>query len=285
MRAHGPRTATPARLSLRREFSGDGEDLVGRHEAALEPLARDAQVDPPHPHALVAGELACAIDVGLEAALPLEQRARVVLGEVLDCDRVQPGALDRGLDPRQVQRRRVREHVALRERAGLGVADPQPGDPVVEDPPARPHQPRELREVRVDVDAADVLDHADRGDRVERLARQLAIVHHAEVDAVFQPGLARPLARELRLRLGERDPGDVDAVLARGVERERAPAAADVEHALARLQRQLRADQLQLRLAAPPRASSRRATRSRTSTSSTRPGTARSTRWRGCSGG
>ena len=54
------------------------------------------------------------------------------------------------------------------------------------------------------------------------------------------------LAGQRRLRLAQRDPGDVHAVLARGVDRERAPAAADVEHPLARLQAELRADELEL---------------------------------------
>ena len=93
---------------------------------------------------------------------------------------------------------------------------------------------------------ADVLDHADRGDRVERLARDLAVVHDADVDLVGHARRGGALARELRLRLAQRDPGDVHAVLARGVQRERAPAAADVEHPLARLQRELRADEVEL---------------------------------------
>ena len=83
---------------------------------------------------------------------------------------LQAGALDRGLDPREVQRRRVREHVALGERAGLGLADAQPRDAVVEQPPARPQQPVERLRVLVDLHRADVLDHADAGDLVERLA-------------------------------------------------------------------------------------------------------------------
>jgi mono/diheme cytochrome c family protein len=33
-----------------------------------------------------------------------------------------------------------------------------------------------------------VLDHADRGDRVERLARDLAVVHDADVDPITQAG-------------------------------------------------------------------------------------------------
>ena len=52
---------------------------------------------------------------------------------------------------------------------------------------------------------ADVLDHADRGDRVERLAGELAVVHDADVDRSPTPASAARCARELGLRLGERD--------------------------------------------------------------------------------
>ena len=54
-------------------------------------------------------------------------------------------------------------------------------------------------------------------------------------------------AGERGLRLRQRDPGDLHAVLARGVDREAAPAAADVEQPLALLQRELRAHELELR--------------------------------------
>ena len=54
-----------------------------------------------------------------------------------------------------------------------------------------------------------------------------------------------PCQRGLRLRQG--DAGHRDAVLARRVDREAAPAAADVEHPLALLQRQLGAHEVELR--------------------------------------
>src|SRR3954447_14737616 len=73
-------------------------DLVDGHEAALEALARHTQVDPPYPHAFVAAERPRAVDVGLEAPLPLEQRPRVVVGEVLDVTRVQARPLQGELD-------------------------------------------------------------------------------------------------------------------------------------------------------------------------------------------
>ena len=84
--------------------------------------------------------------------------------------------------------------------------------------------------------AADVLDHADAR-RSRRTARRAA---RGSRRRGCRPGRrARPPRRAARassrLRLGQRDAGDVHAVLARGVQGERAPAAADVEHALARL--------------------------------------------------
>ena len=75
---------------------------------------------------------------------------------------------------------------------------------------------------------------------------RLAVVHHPDVHAVGQAALLGSLARERGLRLRERDPDHVHAVVLRCMEREAAPAAADVEHALAVPERELRADQLQL---------------------------------------
>ena len=102
--------------------------------------------------------------------------------------------------------------------------------------------------VRVDLDVADVLDHADRGDRVEALAGQLAPVLHADVDAVGDAGLLGARAGALGLRRRQRDAGDVDAVVDRGVHGEAAPAAADVEQALAGLEAELGAHELELGL-------------------------------------
>src|SRR5688572_9121293 len=98
--------------------------LVDGQEPTFEALTGYPQVDAPDAHAFVPAELPCTVEVGLEAVLPLEQRAGVVVREVLDVAGVQAGALDRGLDPREVQRGGVREHVALRERSRLGLTDP-----------------------------------------------------------------------------------------------------------------------------------------------------------------
>ena len=114
--------------------------------------------------------------------------------------------------------------------------------------PARAQRAAQPARVLVHLLGADVLDHADRGDGVERLARELAVVDDAEVGAVGDARLLGAAPRGLDLRRRERDAGDVHAVALGGVDRERAPAAADVEHALAARQRQLLADELELGL-------------------------------------
>ena len=102
--------------------------------------------------------------------------------------------------------------------------------------------------VYVDLVGAHVLDHADARDRVEGLVGQLAVVGHADVDLVAQPQLHGAALADLGLGRGQRDADHLHAVAGRGVGGEAAPAAADVEHALTRLQSELGADHLQLRL-------------------------------------
>ena len=77
---------------------------------------------------------------------------------------------------------------------------------------------------------ADVLEHADRGDRVELLAAEVAVVLQADLDAVgHSPASCDPLPGERGLRLADGDADRPGAVVARGVDRHRAPAAPDVE--------------------------------------------------------
>ena len=139
--------------------------------------------------------------------------------------------------------------------------------------------------VEVDPLAADVLDHADAGDRVEPLAGEVAVVHDPDLDPVADPGGLGPLPGDPGLRLRQRDPDDLDAVAGRGVGGEAAPAAADVDDPLAGLERQLRADHLELRLLGLLERCRRRGRRSRSCRSSTRRGTAGRTPAAGRSGG
>jgi hypothetical protein len=120
------------------------------------------------------------------------------------------------------------------------------GDAVVQQPPARLEDREEVGHVRVDVAAPDVLDHADARDRVELVRGQVAVVAHLELDLAVEPRVLRLLPRQLRLRRRERDAEHPRAVLLRGVARERAPAGADVEDVVTRLQRQLATHHVEL---------------------------------------
>ena len=124
----------------------------------------------------------------------------------------------------------------------------QARDAVVEEQAARSQQRVHRLHVGIELGPPDVLVHADARDLVEWRLVDLAVVEHAHLGAVGQAGCLDPPARELRLRLRERHAERAHAVAGRGVQDERAPATADVEQALTRLQAQLAADQLELAL-------------------------------------
>jgi hypothetical protein len=164
------------------------------------------------------------------------QRDRVVGHEALDVLGVEAGALERELHAREQQRLAVGEHVAHRElvRERILLRAHQ-ADRVVQQQPARLQHREQRAGVIVDLRLPDVLGHADARDRVVGLAGQLAVVGDPDLDAVGDPRLLDQPPRQLGLRRRERDARHADAVVARGVDREAAPAAADVEHALAGL--------------------------------------------------
>ena len=113
----------------------------------------------------------------------------------------------------------VGEHEALRERRRLGVAVAQAGDAVVQQPPTGPQ-------------GCGQTAHRSRCSRCRRARpcrcwpprrspplQRVAVVGHAKLDPVRDPGGGRALARKRRLRLGQRDAGDMDIVLAGRVNR------------------------------------------------------------------
>ena len=133
---------------------------------------------------------------------------------------------------------------------------------------------------------ADVLDHADAGHRVERLA--------ARARGSRRRGCRRGPRGRARRRDGARSSAcGSESVMpvtctpcSRGrVDREASPAAADVEHPLARAQRAASCTPARASAPAPPRAWTHRARRARSCRSSTDRGTGRRTRPAGRSGG
>lgn len=100
-------------------------------------------------------------------------------------------------------------------------------------------------EIARQVLAPDVLEHADAGDAVE-LAGQVAVVLDADLDLVLQAGGAHALGGEVVLVLRQGHAQAARAVLLRGAQHQRAPAAADVEQRLPRLQADLGEDVVDL---------------------------------------
>ena len=104
--------------------------------------------------------------------------------------------------------------------------------------PARLEQLADLAEVGAVERLADVLHHADRSHSVER-ARDVAIIHQLEPDTVRNARLRRALSGKLELLDGQCDAEHIHVRDAVQVQRQPAPAAADVEHLHAGLETQL----------------------------------------------
>src|SRR3954454_9490519 len=94
-------TLTPVRPSSR---SCMAPHLVDGREAGLEAVPRRSQIEPPDAHPLGPGQTRRSVDVVVQAARPVVQRLDVVVAEALDVIGDEPRALERELDPRQVQR-------------------------------------------------------------------------------------------------------------------------------------------------------------------------------------
>jgi hypothetical protein len=92
-----------------------------------------------------------------------------------------------------------------------------------------------------------VLAHLQRADGVEVVALgDLAVVLEPDLDPVLQPALGDPGVDELLLLGRDRHARHLGAEVLGGVQRQRAPAAAHVEHPHARLEAELGADEVEL---------------------------------------
>ncbi len=102
------------------------------------------------------------------------------------------------------------------------------------------------RSTRSSSDRPDVLEHADRADGVVRTVVDVAEVGVTHLDAIAEPAFGDTLAREVGLRLRQRDAHRLHAVVLGRVQQHPAPTAADVEQAHPRFQCELAADELVL---------------------------------------
>ena len=178
----------------------------------------------------------------------MAQRLRVVVAEALDVVGLEARALEREQHARERLRRAVGEDVARGEVARARVLWCRLAMPWLSSCAPGRSAPRRRRAYSSICSAPTCSTMPIEATASNDSPGELAVVGDAEVGAVADPGLLGAAARGLDLRRRERDAGDVDAVALGGVDGERAPAAADVEHTLAPLEAELLADQLVLGL-------------------------------------
>ncbi len=92
----------------------------------------------------------------------------------------------------------------------------------------------------------DMLGHADTRDRVERPVADISVVLHPDLHPLGDALGDHPFARILRLLVRQSHAHDMYTVIARRVQGEGPPSAADVEHPHARSQAQLAGHQIAL---------------------------------------
>lgn len=91
-----------------------------------------------------------------------------------------------------------------------------------------------------------MLDHANTDDLVEALfIGEISIVDHARLAAVGQAGGGKPCIGFIRLRLTQGNPHALDTVLLCGMQQKPAPATANVEKPLSRLETELAAQHVE----------------------------------------
>ncbi len=129
---------------------------------------------------------------------------------------------------------------------GLFVRLRGAGDLMVQQPPAGAQQGVQGAGVVPVAVRSDVFGHPDGGNGVIGAVLDVPVVLDPQLDEVGQALFRDPLAAVRGLLPGERDAGDLDAVLAGGVQRHGAPAAADVQQAVSGLQGEFAADQVEL---------------------------------------
>ncbi|KAJ8574963.1 hypothetical protein ON010_g4243 [Phytophthora cinnamomi] len=228
----------PVRALLRED---DLHELDG---ARAEAGGAVLQVEVPHAAEDLGAVDVALLEVGLEALVPAHERLVVVRAEVVHV---------------------LHDELALREGDHLRHGRQEAvGEDVLEDPELDRHldgavggdavHQREAVVLEAALDHAVVLiqvleahglDHGDGHDAVE-LAVHLAVVTVLEAREVAHALALGPLAGALELLVGDGDARDVHAVLLGQEAAEAAPAAADLEHAHARLELELLGDQVQL---------------------------------------
>ncbi len=188
--------------------------------------------------------------MGFKSGAPELGGALVVAAQVLHVESFETPFLQGAQHGADVRQLAAREHIAVDEmppaQARLAVEGVGAGDAVVHHPAIGLEQAADVAEVAHQVLQPHVLEHAHAGDAVKRRVLHVAVVLQADVDAVLQPGRAHALARQVKLVLRQRHAHALRAKPLRRTQHQCAPATANVEQALARLQADLAQDVVDL---------------------------------------
>ena len=211
------------------------------------------EVDPPDAQPTFAGKLRELGQLRLERVRPEAEGAGVVAPQRFRIGDLQAGARDVRDRPGDMGQLAVGEHISGDEvpgtQADVATVGIGGGDAVLQGQAARLEQAVDDLEVGRQVLQADMLEHADRADPVVDLGSgDVAVVGQPDLDPILQARLPDPLAGELELVLRQGHAEHPGAMVLRRVDRQGAPAAADVEQAHARAQPQLATHMLELGL-------------------------------------
>src|SRR6202166_2785273 len=203
-------------------------DLKYDHVAAAECHLGAGEVELPHPHEALIVKPHHLVAVGKETLAPGFERLGIVQLQNFDVADQKAGALDGRQHFGQRRDVAAREDVfgdpGIGDAGRAAAADRvQQRDAIVGEK-LRPFAEEDI--VKAD---ADMLEHADRYDAVEA-AIGIAIVDQVESGIPRKPALDRPVLGALVLLLRQRDTGHLRAGNFRKIERQTAPAAADIEH-------------------------------------------------------
>src|SRR6266852_3412524 len=228
-----------------------GEHLVDVHPLVFEAVRAAGEIDLPDAVALVPCGRDRLLPVLFQALGPLEASQCVMTPQRLGVRNLEPRARHLAKHEREMRELPVREHVLVDEfprpqphPAVVGVAR---SDAVIHDEAAFGQQRADFREIGREMTQADMLEHADARDLVEdALARNIAVVLQAHLAAALEPLLPNPLRGEFVLVSAERDARGPGTVFLGRAQDERAPAAADVQKPLARLEQELPEDVIEL---------------------------------------
>ena len=224
-------------------------DLVKTDPVLVEGIGAAGEVDVPDAEALVASQLAHLVCVILKVFGPDGASAGVMAAQVFHVICLQLAFLHRMQHLPDMGQFAMGENVLLDELSAtirrFAVIRIGRRDPVIHREAVVGQQLVDNPEVFHKVFDAHVLKHADAGDAVEAAAH-VAVILQANLDEAGKPGGLHAFLRQRELVFAQCDANAARAVLLRGADHQCAPAAADIEQGLSRLQPDLRQDMVDL---------------------------------------